>query len=86
MADLSADSANAAITKYLQSGGNDGFYKFINGSDLRPYHIPDGVEYILQGTHTSRVMHYVDTLDMNIRTVASGSLIRAFSTPAWPRR
>ena len=38
-------------------------YTFVNGTDLRQYHLKSGAQYLLQGFHTTLKMHYNDTLD-----------------------
>lgn len=47
-------------------GGADGRYTYINGYDYRPYNESTGVQFQLQGMHTTLVHHYNDTLDMLI--------------------
>lgn len=79
--------ANAAETLYvslrtfLESGGPDGSFAYVNGSDaaghnpsddLRKYKIPQGWQFIFQGTHTTSG-GYVDTLDFAIMTQQSAS-------------
>mmetsp|Transcript_59054 Transcript_59054/g.141043 ORF Transcript_59054/g.141043 Transcript_59054/m.141043 type:complete len:182 (+) Transcript_59054:64-609(+) len=76
---LSPEDTFTAIKEYLSGSGSDGLFKLVDAKDLRSFHIPDGYEFILQGTHTTYKARYVDTLDFNIRTSDSGSLVRAFS-------
>ncbi len=42
-------------------GGDDGRYKFVNSTDYRSDNIT--VKYQLQGIHSTKIMHYNDTLD-----------------------
>ena len=58
---------------FLIPGGNDKRYKFVNGSDLRPYKIKSGVEFMIQAIHTTKVHHYNDTLDFLLSSNPPGS-------------
>lgn len=42
-------------------GGDDGRYTFVNSTDYRPDNFT--VKFQLQGIHSTKVMHYNDTLD-----------------------
>ncbi|XP_070541547.1 uncharacterized protein [Ptychodera flava] len=69
------------MVHYLQKGGADDRYKFIGGSDLRQYNVT--AQFILQGQHTTLVMHYNDTLNFALYYQDSehmaGTTVRAFS-------
>lgn len=78
-----------ALRSYLQSGGTDGSFTYVNKSDaaghnpgdnLTHYHIPAGWQYILQGTHKT-TGGYFDTLDFAVRTTDGGktTTVRGFS-------
>lgn len=59
----------------MTSGGADGRYTFVNGTDLRPYKLKSGAQFLLQGIHTTLKMHYNDTLDF---LIASNSTSESF--------
>ena len=48
---------------HLTTGGDDGRYTYVNSSDLRPYKIPSGAQFLLQAFHTTLTHHYNDTLN-----------------------
>lgn len=79
----SAETVYNDMVAYLKSGGNDKHYKFVNGSDLRPYKIKSGVEFMIQAIHTTKVHHYNDTLDFLLSSNPPGSkdetLVQGFS-------
>lgn len=68
------------IVGSLKAGGADGRYRFINGSDYRKAGRASGVQYQLQGVHSTLVHHYNDTLNMIVLSNSSdSSVVRAFS-------
>ena len=46
-------------------GGADGRYQLVDTDDYRNDH-PHGIQYMMQGTHTTLVHHYNDTLNFII--------------------
>ena len=55
--------AKIKINFHFRQGGDDGRYTFINSSDLRPYKIPSGAQFLMQAMHATLVHHYNDTLN-----------------------
>lgn len=81
----------ASLRSYLSGGGADGSFSYVNASDaaghdpsddLRPYKIPSGWQYILQGRHRT-TGGYVDTINVAITSAHAGAsdrcTVRAFS-------
>mmetsp|Transcript_9878 Transcript_9878/g.20704 ORF Transcript_9878/g.20704 Transcript_9878/m.20704 type:complete len:230 (+) Transcript_9878:41-730(+) len=81
------------VKNFLTSGGASGGFAYVTGpnaagenpgDDLRQYNStpPRPFEFILQGTHTSLLKKFVDTLNFNIRpdSATTGSVLRMFSS------
>ena len=54
---------SSIISMCVYIGGNDGRYTYVNSSDLRPYHIKSGAQFLMQAVHTTMTHHYNDTLN-----------------------
>jgi hypothetical protein len=66
-----------SVKAYLKSGGADGLFGLVDGADAIAY---QGWYSILQGTHTTFINKYNDTLNFAIRPLPQGgSLVRVFS-------
>jgi len=74
----SPEEASQQLTEYLSSGGLDGLFKLKGSQSLAQYSFP--WDAIIQGTHTTYKLRYVDTLNFNIRPLGgNGSAIKAFA-------
>lgn len=92
---LAASPAEAyeKVAAYLKAGGGDGLFTYVTGPDkggnnpsdnISSYKIDTGKgstwEYILKGTHETKVRHYLDDLYVAFHTAPGGGcVLRMFS-------
>ena len=56
------------------TGGADMRYTFVSSTDYRKDNI--SVQYQLQGIHSTKVMHYNDTLDFLVQKADAGTVLK----------
>jgi len=77
----------SAVARFLRSGGDTASFKLVPGEMPFGEHPPDDLtslslgdwKYVFQGQHTTSGRGYVDTLNLNIRSNGTSSVLRAFS-------
>jgi hypothetical protein len=75
--DKKPQEVSYSVQAYLKSGGVDGLFGLVGAADAIAY---QGWYSILQGTHTTFIKKYNDTLNFAIRPLPQGgSMVRVFS-------
>ena len=55
-----------AMNKILSLGGADGRYTLVEADDYTKYNMTNGVKYMMQAIHATKVHHYNDTLNFYV--------------------